>query len=127
MTEPARTVRVLLVDDAVFMRSMAREILDEKEGFEVVAEASSGAEAVLRYQELAPDLVLMDLVMPEMDGVEATRRILAIDPSAVVVVCSAQGQEAPIIESIAAGAKDFLIKPFSHREVLDLLSSVLAP
>lgn len=117
--------RVLVVDDTLFMRSMIREILTGSGRFEVVGEASNGQEAVERFRESAPDLVTMDIVMPEMDGIEATKEILREHPEARVVMCSALGQEALVIESIAAGAKDFIVKPFSAEKVLDVLDSVV--
>ena len=117
--------RVLIVDDALFMRSMIRDILTGTERFDVVGEASNGREAVDRFEDLEPDLVTMDIVMPEMDGIEATKAILRAHPDATVVMCSALGQEALVIESIAAGAKDFIVKPFSPEKVLDVLDSVL--
>ncbi len=117
--------RVLIVDDALYMRSMIRDILTNSGRFEVVGEASNGREAVERFQELKPELVTMDIVMPELDGIEATREILSRSPSAVVVMCSALGQEALVIESIAAGAKDFIVKPFTPEKVLRVVDNVL--
>jgi len=119
--------RVLVVDDALFMRSMIKDILVNAGDFEIAGEASNGKEAVDRYDELRPSLVTMDIVMPEMDGIEATKAILQHDPKAVVVMCSALGQEALVIESLAAGAKDFIVKPFSAERVLKVIRSILAP
>jgi two-component system chemotaxis response regulator CheY len=119
--------RVLVVDDALFMRSMIKDILVNAGDFEIAGEASNGKEAVDRYDELRPALVTMDIVMPEMDGIEATKAILQHDPKAVVVMCSALGQEALVIESLAAGAKDFIVKPFSAERVLKVIRSILAP
>jgi two-component system, chemotaxis family, chemotaxis protein CheY len=119
--------RVLIVDDALYMRSMIRDILSGSGRFDVVGEASNGREAVERYGELKPELVTMDIVMPELDGIEATREILTRNPSAVVVMCSALGQEALVIESIAAGAKDFIVKPFTPEKVLKVVDNVLKP
>jgi two-component system chemotaxis response regulator CheY len=121
-----KPVRVLIVDDAVFMRSMIREILVGTGQFEILAEAANGLEAVERFRELRPDLVTMDIVMPEMDGIEATREILRLDPKATIVICSALGQEALVIESIAAGARDFIVKPFAPDKVLAVLETVLS-
>jgi two-component system chemotaxis response regulator CheY len=118
--------RVLIVDDALFMRSMIKDILVNAGDFEVAGEASNGREAVDRYEELSPSLVTMDIVMPEMDGIEATKEILQRDPKAVVVMCSALGQEALVIESLAAGAKDFIVKPFSAERVLKVIRSILS-
>ena len=115
--------RVLIVDDAAFMRTMIADIVKRDEAFEVVGQASTGAEAVERYRELKPDLVTMDIVMPEMDGIEATRQIMEEDPEARIVMCSALGQEALVIESIAAGARDFIIKPFTAEKVLQVLQA----
>ena len=115
--------RVLIVDDAAFMRSMIADIVEKDEAFEVVGQASTGAEAVERYRELKPDLVTMDIVMPEMDGIEATRQIVEEDPEARIVMCSALGQEALVIESIAAGARDFIVKPFTAEKVLQVLQA----
>jgi len=118
--------KVLIVDDALFMRSMIKDILVNSGEFEVAGEASNGREAVDRYEELQPSLVTMDIVMPEMDGIEATKEILQRDPKAVVVMCSALGQEALVIESLAAGAKDFIVKPFSAERVLKVIRSILS-
>ncbi len=118
--------KVLVVDDAMFMRAMIRDILVNSGAYEVVGEAANGQEAVEQYRSLSPDLVTMDIVMPQMDGIEATREILKQSPKARVVMCSALGQEALVIESIAAGAKDFIVKPFSAEKVLKVLDSVVA-
>lgn len=118
--------KILIVDDAAFMRSMIAEILEKTGEFEVVGQASTGTEAVERYRELGPDLVTMDIVMPEMDGIDATRAIVREDPGAVIVMCSALGQEALVIESIAAGARDFIIKPFTAEKVLQVVHNLLA-
>lgn len=119
------TMRVLVVDDALYMRTMIRDILSGTGRFEIVGEASNGREAVERYVDLKPDLVTMDIVMPELDGIEATREILGRNPSAVIIMCSALGQEALVIESIAAGAKDFIVKPFTPEKVLKVIENVL--
>jgi two-component system chemotaxis response regulator CheY len=118
--------KVLVVDAAMFMRAMIRDILVNSGRFEVVGEAANGQECLELYPKVRPDLVTMDIVMPQMDGIEATRELLKLDPSARVVMCSALGQEALVIESIAAGAKDFIVKPFSAEKVLKVLDAVLA-
>lgn len=118
--------KVLIVDDAMFMRAMIRDILVNSGRFEVTGEAANGEEAVQQFLALKPDLVTMDIVMPQMDGIEATREILKSAPKAKVVMCSALGQEALVIESIAAGAKDFIVKPFSAEKVLKVLDAVMA-
>jgi two-component system chemotaxis response regulator CheY len=118
--------KVLIVDDAMFMRAMIRDILVNSGRYEVTGEAANGEEAVRQFLALKPDLVTMDIVMPQMDGIEATREILKGAPKAKVVMCSALGQEALVIESIAAGAKDFIVKPFSAEKVLKVLDAVMA-
>ena len=118
--------RVLVVDDAMFMRAMIRDILVNSGAYEVVGEAANGGEAVEQYKAVRPDIVTMDIVMPQMDGIEATREVLKVDSKAKIVMCSALGQEALVIESIAAGAKDFIVKPFSAEKVLKVLDSVVA-
>jgi two-component system chemotaxis response regulator CheY len=119
-------VRVLVVDDAMFMRSMIKDILKlAGDRYEVVGEATNGKEAIARYRELRPQLVTMDIVMPQLDGIEATREILKVDPSANIVICSAMGQEALVVESISAGAKDFIVKPFTSERVLQVLAKIL--
>ena len=106
--------RILIADDAIFMRMMIKDILT-KNGYEIVGEAGTGTEAVLKYQQLKPDLVTMDIVMPEMGGIEAVKSIIKIDPNANILMCSAMGQKALVIEAIQAGAKDFVVKPFQYR------------
>ena len=118
----ARTV--LICDDAIFMRSMLGDILRQA-GFDVVGEASTGAEAVQRYRELKPDLVTMDIVMPDMTGIEAVREIVGEFPEAKVLMCSAMGQQALVIEAIQAGARDFIVKPFQPSRVLEAVQRVL--
>ena len=116
--------RILVCDDAAFMRMMIKDILT-KNGYGVVGEAENGNVAVERYNELKPDLVLMDITMPEMDGIEALKQIMANDPSAKVIMCSAMGQQAMVIESIKAGAKDFIVKPFQAERVLEAIEKVV--
>ena len=117
--------RVLIVDDAVFMRDMIKDIFGAGD-FEVVGEAVHGIEAVEKYKELRPDLVTMDIVMPFKSGIEAAKEILALDERAVIVMCSALGQEALVMEAIEAGAADFIVKPFKAEDVIATLHKVLA-
>lgn len=112
--------RILLVDDAAFMRMMLKDILT-KNGYEVVGEAENGNKAIEKYGELKPDLVTMDITMPEMDGLAALKAIKAADANAKVVMCSAMGQQAMVIESIQAGAKDFIVKPFQPDRVIEAI------
>jgi two-component system chemotaxis response regulator CheY len=116
--------RVLIVDDAAFMRKMLRDALSGG-GHEVVGEASNGNEAVQRFQELRPELTTLDITMPEKDGLQALREILSVDPTARVVMCSALGQESKVLESIKAGAKDFVVKPFQAERVLEAVGKAL--
>ncbi|ERI09221.1 response regulator [Aneurinibacillus aneurinilyticus] len=116
--------RVLIVDDAAFMRMMIKEILS-KNGYDVVGEASDGAQAIEKYQELTPDLVTMDITMPEMDGITALKEIKKINPSAKVIMCSAMGQQAMVIDAIQAGAKDFIVKPFQADRVIEAIKKTL--
>lgn len=115
--------KVLIVDDAVFMRMKLRDIL-EKNGYEVVAEAQNGLEAIERYNETTPDLVTMDITMPEMDGVEALKKIKAEHPEAKVLMCSAMGQQGMVMDAIRAGAVDFIVKPFDSDRVIKALDKV---
>lgn len=115
---------VLIVDDALFMRMMIRDILS-KDGFDVVAEAENGVEAVERFKEVRPDLVTMDIVMPEMDGIEAVKQIMKIDPNAKILMCSAMGQQPLVVEALEAGAKDFIIKPFQPSKVIEAVEKAL--
>ncbi len=118
-------LRILLVDDTTFMRRMLRDIL-VRAGFEVSAEASNGRQAVEAYRQARPDLVIMDITMPEMDGVAAVREIAAADPAARVVMCSALGQQELIIEALEAGARDFVVKPFVPEKVLEAVRKVVS-
>jgi two-component system chemotaxis response regulator CheY len=115
---------VLIVDDAIFMRTMIADIL-KGAGFEVVGEASSGTEAVEKYKELKPDLVTMDIVMPDMGGIDAVREIIKIDPKARILMCSAMGQQGLVVEAIQAGARDFVVKPFQPSRVLEAVQRLL--
>mgnify|MGYP002892056854 FL=1 len=115
---------ILICDDAAFMRMMIKDILT-KNGYNVAGEAENGAKAVEKYAELKPDLVLMDITMPEMDGIEALKKIKASDPSASVIMCSAMGQQSMVIEAIQSGAKDFIVKPFQADRVLESIRKVL--
>jgi len=114
-----------VVDDAAFMRMMLKDIL-LKGGFEIAGEATNGTEAVRLYQELKPDLVTMDITMPEVDGIAAVKEIKKIDPNAKVVMVSAMGQQAMVIEAIQAGASDFIVKPFQPDRVLEALKKALS-
>ncbi|MFI3230413.1 MAG: response regulator [bacterium] len=115
---------ILLVDDAAFMRMMVKDILT-KNGYNVVGEAENGAIAVDKYKELKPDLVIMDITMPEMDGIEATKAIKAADGGATIIMCSAMGQQAMVVDAIQAGAKDFIVKPFQPDRVLEAVKKVI--
>ena len=117
--------RVLVVDDAAFMRKMVTDALT-KGGHEVVGEAGNGAEAVTQFQSLRPDAMTLDITMPEKDGLAALKEIIALDPSAKVVMCSALGQESKVLESIKLGAKDFVVKPFQADRVLGAVEKALS-
>ncbi len=115
---------VLIVDDAIFMRTMISDILKQA-GFDVVGEASTGVEAVKKYKELNPDLVTMDIVMPDMGGIDAVREIVKDYPEARILMCSAMGQQGLVVEAIQAGARDFVVKPFQASRVLEALQRLL--
>ena len=115
---------ILICDDAAFMRMMIKDILT-KNGYNVVGEAENGAKGVEKYVELKPDLVLMDITMPEMDGIQALKKIKEADASATVIMCSAMGQQAMVIEAIQSGAKDFIVKPFQAERVLEAVKKVI--
>ena len=116
--------KILLVDDAAFMRMMIKEVLT-KNGFDVVGEAENGAVAVDKFNELSPDLVIMDITMPELNGIEALKKIKEKDANAMVIMCSAMGQQGMVIEAIQAGAKDFIVKPFEADRVCEAVRKVL--
>ncbi len=116
--------KILIVDDAAFMRMMIKDILS-KNGYEVVGEAENGAVAVNKYAEVKPDLVLMDITMPEKDGIQALKEIRANDGNAKVIMCSAMGQQAMVIEAIQSGAKDFIVKPFQADRVIEAVKKVV--
>lgn len=117
--------KVLVVDDAAFMRMMIKDIL-RKGGYEVVGEAEDGIKALEKFKELHPDLVTMDITMPDMDGITAVKEIRKVDPNAMIIMCSAMGQQAMVIDAIQAGAKDFVVKPFQPERVLEAVRKVLA-
>ncbi|KSU62524.1 two-component system response regulator [[Bacillus] enclensis] len=117
--------KILIVDDAAFMRMMIKDILT-KNGFEVVGEAADGAQAVEKYKEVQPDLVTMDITMPEKDGIAALKDIKAMDPGAKIIMCSAMGQQAMVIDAIQAGAKDFIVKPFQADRVIEAIQKALS-
>jgi two-component system chemotaxis response regulator CheY len=115
---------VLVCDDAIFMRTMITDILTQA-GYEVIGEAESGAQAVEKFRQLRPDLVTMDIVMPDMGGIEAVREICKENPDAKILMCSAMGQQALVVEAIQAGAKDFVVKPFQPSRVLEAVQRLL--
>jgi two-component system, chemotaxis family, chemotaxis protein CheY len=117
--------RVLVVDDAAFMRKMVTDALT-KGGHEVVGEAGNGTEAVTQFQALRPDALTLDITMPEKDGLAALKEIIALDPSAKVIMCSALGQESKVLESIKLGAKDFVVKPFQADRVIEAIAKAIA-
>ncbi|WP_207368448.1 response regulator [Heyndrickxia coagulans] len=116
--------KILIVDDAAFMRMMIKDILTNN-GYDVVAEAADGAQAIEKYKEHRPDLVTMDITMPEVDGISALKEIKKIDPDAKVIMCSAMGQQAMVIDAIQAGAKDFIVKPFQADRVIEAIQKTL--
>lgn len=115
---------VMLVDDAAFMRMMLKDILTNN-GYSIVGEAENGVVAVEKYMELKPDITVMDITMPEMDGLQAVKEIRARDPEARIIICSAMGQQAMVIEAIQSGAKDFIVKPFQAERVLEAVAKAL--
>lgn len=116
--------RILVVDDAAFMRMMIKDILT-KNGYEIAGEAENGTKAIEKYKELTPDLVIMDITMPETNGIEAVKEIKQIDPNAKIIMCSAMGQQAMVIESIQAGASDFIVKPFQPERVIESIKKAI--
>ncbi|MBY0449927.1 MAG: response regulator [Cyanobacteria bacterium] len=117
--------RILIVDDATFIRSLLKDIL-LKNNFEIAGEAVNGQEAVTLYQQLQPDLVTMDITMPEKSGLEALKEIIQTSPNAKIIMCSAMGQQAMVLEAIKSGAKDFIVKPFQPDRVVEALEKVLS-
>lgn len=117
--------KVLIVDDAQFTRNMLKNIISKIEEIEVIGEASNGVEAISLYKKLNPDLVTMDLVMPEKGGIEATEEILKINSKALIIVVSALGQEALVLEAAKKGAKDFIQKPFKTEQILEVMDRIL--
>ncbi len=116
--------KVLIVDDASFMRMTIKQML-EKNGHEAVGEAGNGVEAIRKYAEVKPEVVLMDITMPEMTGVDALKHIREIDPAARVIMCSAMGQQAMVAQAIQNGAKDFIVKPFEVDRLLAAIDRVM--
>ncbi|AMQ17805.1 response regulator [Thermococcus peptonophilus] len=117
--------RVLVVDDAAFMRMLVKKILTQA-GHQVVGEASNGKEAIEKYKQLKPDLVTMDIVMPEMDGITAVKEIMKIDPNAKIIMITAVGQEAKVMEALKSGAKGYIVKPFQAPKVIEEVNRVLS-
>lgn len=116
--------KILIVDDAAFMRMMIKDIL-EKNDFEIVGEANNGLVAVDMYKKEKPDVVTMDITMPDMDGIEAVKQIKAFDPNAKIIMCSAMGQQSMVMDAIKAGANDFIVKPFQADRVLEAVKKII--
>ena len=116
--------KILICDDAAFMRMMIKDILT-KNGYEVAGEAENGAKAVEKYNELKPDLVLMDITMPEMDGIQALKKIKEDYPDAKIVMCTAMGQEGMVVDAIKSGARDFIVKPFNAERIVQTAQAIL--
>jgi two-component system, chemotaxis family, chemotaxis protein CheY len=125
VTKRRKVKRIMIVDDSMFMRMIIKNMISQDSEYEVVAEASNGSEAVQRYEEFCPDLVTMDITMPEMDGVTALKEILSLDPGAKVIMVSAMGQQSLLVQAIAAGAADFIVKPFDKQRIQDAFEHVL--
>ncbi len=117
-------VNILLADDLSFMRMIQKEILSEK-GYNIVGEASDGIEAVEKYKKLKPDVVILDITMPNMNGLEAMKKILEFDPDAKIIICSALGQQKLIVEAIKAGVKDFIVKPFKPERMFSAIEKAI--
>ncbi|WP_164219612.1 response regulator [Virgibacillus sp. YIM 98842] len=115
---------ILVVDDAKFLRITLRKLL-EKDNHEVVGEAKNGKEAITLYKNLSPDLVIMDLTMPVMNGIDAMKAIMEIDSKANIIVCSAIGEQKVVVQAIEAGGKDFILKPFEESRILETVRRVL--
>jgi|SRR5665648_134402 len=116
--------KIMIVDDAAFMRMVIKDILT-KNGHEVVAEAVDGLDAIEKYNKVNPELVFLDIVMPNMEGIECLKKIMAINPNAKVVMCSSIGQQSVVSEAIKSGARDFIVKPFNATKVLEVVSKVM--
>ena len=116
---------VLVCDDAIFMRTMISDILTQA-GFEIVGEAETGLQAVEKFRQLKPDLVTMDITMPEMDGLSALKEIRSYDPKAKVIMLTALGQESVVLEAVKSGARDFVVKPFERERILGAIAKLLA-
>lgn len=114
-------MKILITDDAAFMRMMLKDIL-VKNGHEVVGEAVNGADMLQKYEETNPDIVTLDITMPEMDGLQALKKLKEKHPDANVVMCSAMGQQAMVIDAIQSGAKDFIVKPFQAERIVECLA-----
>ncbi len=117
------SIKVLIVDDAIFMRIMLRDML-EKNGFKVIGEAADGIEAIEKYKSLNPDIVTMDVTMPQLNGIDALKEIIKYDASAKIIMCSAMGQQLMVMDSIKAGAKDFIVKPFNQERVIEAVNKI---
>ena len=115
---------IMLVDDAAFMRMMLKDILT-KNGYEVIGEAANGVQAVEKYNELKPSLTILDITMPEMDGIQAAKQIKQADSSAKIIMCSAMGQQAMVVDAIQSGARDFIVKPFQADRVIEAVKKVI--
>lgn len=116
--------RILITDDALFMRVTLKNILT-KNGYEIAGEAANGRESVELYKTTRPDLVTMDITMPEMDGISAVREIRSFDPNAKIIMCTAMGQKNMVMEAVTAGARDFIVKPFQPEKVLEAVNKLL--
>ncbi|WP_406656711.1 response regulator [Methanolobus sp. ZRKC2] len=116
--------KVMIVDDAAFMRMVIKDIL-KKNGHEVVAECVDGLDAVQKYPEANPELVFMDIVMPNMEGIDALKKIMEMDPGAKVVMCSSIGQQSVVTDALKSGAQDFIVKPFDATKVLEVIGKVM--
>jgi two-component system chemotaxis response regulator CheY len=116
--------RILIVDDALFMRVMLKNILT-KSGYDIAGEATNGQESIRMYQLVKPDLVTMDITMPDMDGISAVREIKKLDPNARIIMCTAMGQKSMVLEAVAAGARDFIVKPFQPEKVLESVQKLI--